>query len=203
MIINKALTFIHSYPNTVGCTLGLLGLALHSRGIVSSNWQLIVIGLYLFGYLVTPNPPEISPKETKTLSPSELMLSLNELVRRVKLRLPQDIMDCVVEIRNELDSILQRFEEIKQDLHCTHLVHHITLVYLPKILDTYLKIPAKDANIHQTRSGQTPSEMAMDQLQLLLSELREISTTLTRKSIQDLKIHQNFLKAKFREDTDS
>lgn len=196
-IFNGIMKFIYGTPNITGCLFGLAGLALFFTETIDSYWLPIVAGMYAFGYLIIPKPPEILPQHAPFLSSAELMISLDVLIRKVQCRIPPEMLTEVVDIKKELVSILRRSNEIKHDLNSTHMIHQTVTDYLPRILDTYMKIPPAYSSLPKMKNGKTPTDIAMDQLHLLSEKIKELSIMITEKNIQDLKIHHSFLKAKF------
>ena len=194
--------FTHGTPNIAGCLFGLSGLSLYFYQIIYINWLPIIIGLYVVGYRITPTPPEILHVYNKTLSPDELMITLETLIVTVRNKIPESILTIVLEIRNELENIVQRFSHIEQDPNSHHVIHQTVVDYLPRVLDTYMKIPPAYAKLYKMRDGSTATDLAIEQLQILSSEISHISKSIAKKDIQDLKTHHRFLKEKFNTDID-
>ncbi len=194
--------FTHSTPNIIGCLLGLSGLSLYFYKIIFINWLPIVIGLYLIGYRITPKPPEILHIYDDTLSPEELLINLETLIITVRNKISENMLSIVLDIRNELENILQSFSYIEHDPNSAHIIHQTVVDYLPRILDTYMRIPPAYAKLYKMRDGSTVTEIAIEQLNILHSEISHISKSIVKKDIQDLKIHHRFLKEKFNSDID-
>jgi hypothetical protein len=155
------------------------------------------MGLYLVGYRLTPSPPQIGRDYQELSSVTDLLISLDRMTRKVEKRLPPEMFDVFKKIRSELTSILQRFDDLKDDIHNTHVIHQIIVDYLPTILDAYMKVPPMYEKMCKSRDGQSAKDIALKQLYLLLEKIQETSKIISRKNISALRIHHEFLKSKF------
>jgi hypothetical protein len=196
-LLNSIILFIHSTKNIIACVFSLGGLTLFFTETIYENWVWIVLGLYAIGYRITPAPPQIVHSYTGMLSSSELLLSLNTLLRNVEKKIPRELLTPVLQIKLELENIITQFSELKKDVH-SHLIIQQTIVdYLPNILDTYIKIPHMYRKIHMPHGNDTTTKIAVEQLELLLAQTQKTSEMISNRNIIALKAHLRFLKTKF------
>src|SRR5690606_26751511 len=91
----KRWLYLYSTPNIVGSALGILGLILFFTGLIGQFWWLIVPGLYAIGVVVTPGSQQIDLALRHQLTIEELQVELEELVRKIRHRVPEEILQKV------------------------------------------------------------------------------------------------------------
>lgn len=196
-IVNSISLFIHSNQNIVGCICASIGLVLYFTGIIYENWLPIVVALYVFGYRITPPPPKIVEEYDGLLSSVELLISLSRLVKKVDKRIPVEMMKLVLAIKTDLESIVRRYDDLKHDINRRYIVQQIVVDYLPKILETFLKIPPVYRKIYPSMTADSPEAIAIVQLELLKNQTKKISKIITDHNTTELRTHYRFLKSKF------
>jgi len=189
--------FLYSSPNIAGTVLALGGLALYFFGIIKSYWPLIVSGLYLGGYLGWPRSEHLHLQLSNDLQEAQIGKELEELERKIKRRLPEELRDKVHSITQQIGELLPRVDDDPQHRHV--LVQTATN-YLPRMLEHYLNLPATFARFHPMKNGKTARQLLLEQLTLLDEQLRHIALDLHQGDAEALLTHSRFLKEKFADD---
>jgi hypothetical protein len=196
---DRLLLFLYGTPNIVGCLLGLLGLALYFTGVIRDYWLVIVAGLYLIGVVVTPRPQHVELAIQNQLSTEEIERALNELVRKVRKRLPPESLAKVKSIQASILSIQPLLAANSGDQN-SFVLRQTALEYLPKALEHYLSLPPAFANLHPIRAGKTARQLLDEQLDLLDREMQELLVVAAANDTQKLLAHGRFLEQKFQKD---
>jgi len=195
--LSLLLIFVHTNKNIIGCVFGLFGLGLYYSHIINDNWIFIVFGLYAIGYRIAPSPPQIISKYKGFLSAAELQQSLSSLVHKVEPRIPPEMFGIVIEIKKDLENAITYFDDEETNIHSKHIIQQTVVDYLPKILDTYIKIPSIYRKLYLNSGSQSATNIATNQLRFLQTQTQKTSLILLKKNINELKIHQRFLESKF------
>ena len=195
----RLLLFLYGAPNIVGCLLGLGGLGLYFAGLIHNYWLLIVVGLYLGGWLATPRRDQQELALSHALDHAALEASLNELIASIRRRVTVDILAKVEAIAATILEVLPRLGEFDGGSHNTHVIRQTALDYLPAALQNYLALPSAFARLHPLREGKTAHQILLEQLALLDGKMREIAADLHRRDSEQLLIHGRFLEDKFRD----
>ncbi|HEV1997403.1 MAG TPA: hypothetical protein VGR61_04635, partial [Candidatus Dormibacteraeota bacterium] len=77
------------------------------------------------------------------------------------------------------------------------IVRQTALEYLPAALESYLNLPRQYATLHRVEDGKTPSQVLVDQLDLLEVKLSEISDDIAGNDADRLLANGRFLREKF------
>jgi hypothetical protein len=195
----RLLLFLYGTPNIVGSVLGLLGLALYFSGFIQDYWLPIVAGLYLIGVLIMPRPEHVALELQQQISNEEIERQLNDLVRKVRKRLPPEALEKVQSIQASILSVLPLLAAGGGD-HNSFVLRQTVLEYLPKTLENYLNLPPAFANVHPIRDGKTPRQLLTEQLDLLAQEMQELVVAAAANDTQKLLAHGRFLEQKFQKD---
>ena len=191
------LLFLYSTPNIVGSVLGLIGLGLYFLGFINQFWLLIVAGLYLIGVLATPKNPTYELQLRNQLTAEDLRAELEELVRQVQGKLPKDVMERVISIKNSIVEVLPQIVDLGSNDYNIFLIQQTALDYLPSALQSYLNLPVAYANLHPVRDGKTAKQLLVEQLDLLDNEMKQVVQEVYANDTQQLITHGRFLKEKF------
>ncbi len=193
----KFYLFVYSTPNIVGCSLALLGLLAFFTGFIRLYWFLIVAGLYLLGYVITPRRKHESLVLKGRLANKDIERELNELVGKVKKRVSQPVFQRVNAIADKIISILPQMEKMQHGDKNLHVVKQTATDYLPQMLENYLALPPAFATMHPLYGKKTAREYLIEQLDLLDQEMQEILIKIHSKDSEALITHGQFLKNKF------
>jgi hypothetical protein len=194
---SNLLLFLYSTPNIVGSVLGLVGLGLYFLGIIQQFWLLIVIGLYVIGVLATPKSPTYELQLRNQLSVEEIRAELQDLVRKVQSKLPKEVLERVISIKNSIIEVLPQIIDLGSSDYNIYLIQQTAMDYLPSALESYLNLPKAYANLHPIKDGKTAKQLLIDQLDLLDIEMKEVVQEVYRNDTQRLIAHGRFLQDKF------
>ncbi len=189
--------FLSSAPNLVGSFLGLMGLGLYFLGIIHQFWLLIVIGLYLIGLLATPKNTPHDLQLRKQLGVEELRADLEDMVRKMRRRLPKDAFERVKSIKNSVVEVLPQINDLGSSDHNIYLIQQTALDYLPATLEAYINLPKAYANDQPIRNGKTARQLLIEQLDLLDREMKQVVQEVYRNDTQQLIVHGRFLQDTF------
>jgi hypothetical protein len=189
--------FLYSTSNIVGSFLGLIGLLLFFTGVVKSYWPFIVMGLYGIGYFGTPRSEKLELAMRQDMDYANLKEQLDSLLRSVKKRLSQPVMERLESIKETLITLLPYLREMQRSDHQLHIIKSTATRYLPEMLEKYLALPPAFARFHSLKSGKTPREELLEQLAILDNELKQILEDIHEKKTDDLAAHGRFLRDKF------
>lgn len=193
----RFLLFLYSNKNIVGCLLGLLGLALFFVGIIGRFWFLIVIGLYGIGVLATPANPTYALQFKNQMTAEDIKGELDALVRKIRRRVPQEILDKVLSIKDSIIEMLPHIVDISSSDYDVYTIRQTALDYLPQTLENYLNLPPAFRQMHPVRDGKTAKQHLIEQLNILDKEMKAIALDFYRNDTQRLMAHGRFLQEKF------
>jgi hypothetical protein len=191
------LLFLYSTPNIAGSLLGLLGLLLFFTGIVKSFWVLIVIGLYGIGYLGAPRNGQVDLAIEHEIANEDLQQQLDKLLKQVDKHLSEPVMDRLKSIRETLIALIPHLQGMVRSDHNLHVIKSTASQYLPEMLEKYLALPPAFARFHSLKSGKTPRDLLLEQLDVLDRELKLILEDVHLKDTDALAAHGLFIKNKF------
>lgn len=194
---SNLLLYLYSTPNIVGSIMGLVGLGLFFLGIINQFWLLIVAGMYGIGALATPKNPKFEIHLRNQLTVEDIRNELEELVRSVRGKLPNDVMERVVSIKESITEVLPQIVDLGGSDYNIFLIQQTALDYLPSALERYLNLPKAYANIHPVKDGKTAKQLLLEQLNLLDAEMKSVVQEVYRNDTQQLIVHGRFLQDKF------
>ncbi len=192
--------FFFSRPNLVGLLLALFGVVLWYFGMLSRYAPLIVLALYLIGFLVTPRNKHEQMALQRRISEAEIRDELDEVVRLARRRTPREIYRRVESIRDSIVSILPQLMAVGQADRSLYTIRQTAFEYLPEALNNYLSLPTQFANYYPLRNGKTARVLLGEQLDILDREMKAIVADFATNDMQKLLAHGRFLEQKFHED---
>jgi hypothetical protein len=193
----RLLLYLYSNGNILGSILGLIGLGLYFTGIISDFWLLIVAGLYGIGVLAAPRNQNQELRLRHQLDEDELRQELEMLVNKLRGKLPKEIYQRVVSIKNTILEILPYLHRLDESNYNLYTIRQTALEYLPETLENYLKLPPAYANLHVIKDGKTAQKLLEDQLSLLDQEMKSIAEDFYHNDTAQLVAHGRFLEEKF------
>jgi hypothetical protein len=193
----RLLRYLYSTKNLVGSAGGLLGLGLYFTGVVDDLllWPLVVAGLYGVGALATPPTKTIDLRSG--LDPSNLNRAMAEQLRRIRGRVPDDVLAAVSRIHDQIREVLDRRDALPPGSPDAFVVERTTLDYLPTALESYLNLPRGYANRVPVSQGRTARQVLLDQLALLETKLGEVLEAVAKGDTDRLLAHGRFLEDRF------
>jgi hypothetical protein len=191
----RLLRYLYSNKNLVGSAGGLAGLALYFTGLVGDLWPVVVGGLYGVGALATP--PTRTFDLHSGLDPANLNRAMAEQERRLRGRVPDDVLAAVGRVHGQVREVLERRHALPPGSHDAFVVERTALDYLPTALESYLNLPRGYANRVPVSNGRTPRQVLLDQLALLESKLGEVIEAVAKGDTDRLLAHGRFLEDAF------
>ena len=191
----RLLLYLYSTKNIVGCLLALAGLVLFFTGVIGPLWPVIVVGLYVFGALVTPSPKTIDLRTG--FDPDDVRKAMDHEIRAVSGRVPPDILAKLQSIQQVILGILPRSGALPPGSPELFVVERTATEYLPTALESYLNLPRAYATLHPVQDGKTPKQVLMDQLILLESKMNEVADDVHRNDTDRLLANGRFLEERF------
>jgi hypothetical protein len=197
------LLYLYSTANIMACIWGVLALIAFfaTRNIY---WLLAVPVLYGSGYFITPKNhiSENAWVSGNDLSPRDLKIQLEALIKNIHHRLSPSELEKVNAIKDNVLILLPRLEEMDAGDYDLHVVKQTVTDYLPAMLTTYLELPPIFARVHKMRNGKTAQEILIEQLTLLDEQIAQIVISANSKDAEALIAQGEFLKSKFANDGD-
>jgi hypothetical protein len=193
----RLLLYLYSNGNILGSILGLIGLGLYFTGVIHDFWLVIVVGLYGIGVLAAPRNETQELRLRHQLDSEELRQELEELVHAIRRKVPKEISDRVVNIKNTIVEILPYLQRLDESNYNLYTIRQTALEYLPETLENYLKLPRAYASMHVIKDGKTAQKLLVEQLDLLDQEMKSIAQEFYRNDTEQLVAHGRFLEEKF------
>jgi hypothetical protein len=191
----RLLRYLYSNKNLAGSAGGLAGLALYFTGVVGELWPLVVAGLYGVGALATPPSKVIDLRSG--LDPANLERAMAEQLRRIRGRVPDDVLAAVARIHDQVREVLDRRHALPPGSPDAFVVERTALDYLPTALESYLHLPRGYANRVPVSGGRAARRVLLDQLALLEAKLGEVLEAVARGDTDRLLAHGRFLEDRF------
>lgn len=197
--MRNLLFFLYSRRNLTGVVLGLLGLTAYFAGFLGEGWFFLVVGLYLIGVLITPRDERFELALHAEADAAELKGELEDLVRRVQRRLPKEALDQVVRIKNLIEELLPKLQDLsKGGDPNAYTIRQTVLDYLPATLQNYLNLPPAYAQVHPLKESKTAKQLLVEQLSTLEATLQEIAQSVYAGDAQKILVNGRFLEDRFR-----
>jgi hypothetical protein len=199
----RALLFLYGNANIAGSALGILGLLLFCLISVvlggSPLLLLVVPALYAIGWLGVSlfEKPSADLRLRHQLTVAEIQSELDSLVRSLRGRVPPEIVDRVLSIKDSIVSILPHIVDLTSADYDIYTIRKTALDYLPETLANYLKLPPAYRNLHPVKDGKTPKQLLLDQLDLLDQKMKEIVQNFAQNDTQQLMAQGRFLESRF------
>ena len=191
----RLLRYLYSTKNLVGSAAGLAGLGLYFTGLVGELWPVVVGGLYGVGALATP--PTRTFDLHSGLDPGNLNRAMAEQERRLRGRVPDDVLAAVGRVHGQVREVLERRHALPPGSHDAFVVERTALDYVPTALESYLNLPRGYANRVPVSNGRTPRQILLDQLGLLEAKLGEVIEAIAKGDTDRLLAHGRFLEDAF------
>ena len=192
--------WFYGLPNMVGIALALFGLALFIGGILH-GWLVvaIVLGLYVFGSVVTPRPKGLGGllSGDGSLDAGHLRSALDRLARESGKRLPDDLAAKVERIRQTILDVLPKVNSSTIDRQDLFALERTVTDYLPNTIDAYLTLPRTYANSRVVQDGKTSKELLGAQLDLIEEKMEAISEAVAKDDLNKLLAQGRFLEDRF------
>ena len=187
--------YLYSNKNLAGCAAGLAGLGLYFTGVVGDLWPLVVGGLYGVGALATP-PTRMFDLHSG-LDPDNLNRAMAEQARRLRGRVPDDVLGAVERVHTQVRELAARRDAFPPASPDAFVVERTALDYLPTALESYLNLPRTYANRVPISGGRTARQVLLAQLALLEAKLGEILEAVAKGDTDRLLAHGRFLQDRF------
>lgn len=195
----RALLFIYSNSNLIGCAAALLGPALLFAGVIDHGWLAITAGLYVAGWLLGSRSPELERRIADSLTMEETLAHLDGVIASATPHLTVDMQNRLKSIRDSVAEVLPRLVAQATGGDELFTVRETVLRYLPETLANYVALPAAFRVSHQLQSGRTARELLTEQLDLLAGQMREVVANVAASDAQALVANGQFLQAKFQQ----
>ena len=160
------------------------------RSVATSRGQ-----LYGVGALATP--PTRTFDLHSGLDPGNLNRAMAEQERRLRGRVPDDVLAAVGRVHGQVREVLERRHALPPGSHDAFVVERTALDYVPTALESYLNLPRGYANRVPVSNGRTPRQILLDQLALLESKLGEVIEAIAKGDTDRLLAHGRFLEDAF------
>ncbi|MFZ6710729.1 hypothetical protein [Undibacterium sp. TC9W] len=193
----RALLFLYSTQNLLGCCLALLGLGMFFTGIIADWWFPIVAALYAVAWLAIPADKELELQLQSESSQSSLTDSVDALIRESKSRLPHEAVDGLHRIQSILQDLAPKIFSGEVAMNYVSLLINAVNRDLPQTIKNYLHLPTAFATMHVIENGKTCKQLLLEQLHLLETQLGKIATDIYKNDADSLVINGEFLKEKF------
>ena len=199
MLSRKFVYYLYGLPNIVGCSLGLIGLGLYFFGIIDNYWLLIVLGLYGAGVIGTPSPQIATIEFKQDWDEGQVISALEKLMLELKGNVNNEIYTLVAAIHDKVVSLLPKLADQSIPTEASFNIRKIATDYLPETIFNYLKLPRIYSSMHQSKSGDSPKNVLIQQLTLLDNELEKLTIDLHQEEYNTMLSHGKFLQSKFGE----
>ena len=195
----RALLFVYSNGNLIGCAAALLGPALLFAGVIDHGWLAITAGLYVAGWLLGQRSPELERRIEDSLTMEETLAHLDGVIASAAPHLTADMQNRLKSIRDSVAEVLPRLVGQATGGDELFTVRETVLRYLPETLANYVALPAAFRVSHQLQSGRTARELLTEQLDMLEGQMREVVANVAASDAQALIANGQFLQAKFQQ----
>ena len=195
----RALLFVYSNGNLIGCAAALLGPALLFAGVIDHGWLAITAGLYVAGWLLGRRSPELERRIEDSLTREETLAHLDGVIASATPHLTVDMQNRLKSIRDSVAEVLPRLVGQASAGDALFTVRETVLRYLPETLANYVALPAAFRVSHQLQSGRTARDLLTEQLDMLAVQMREVVANVAASDAQALVANGQFLQAKFQQ----
>lgn len=199
----RTLLFLYSNGNIAGSALGILGLLLFCIvSIILGGTPLLLLvvpALYAIGWLGATllAGPAADLHLRQQLTAGEIQSELDNLVRSLQGKVPQEVRDKVASIKQSIVAILPQIVDMTSGDYDIYTIRKTALDYLPETLQNYLRLPPAYRNLQPVQDGKTPKQLLLEQLDLLDQKMKEIVQDFARNDTQQLMAQGRFLESKF------
>jgi len=192
----SATAYLYSRKNLAAAGIAVVvGMVLLLTGIAGLLWPVGALGAYVVAALVVPAPR--AHRRLASPQSEDVRAALLAQTRAVAGKLPTEIYGKVMRIQAVILEMLPRVEHLSGASQDLYVVQRTALEYLPAALDAYLSLPRAYATVHRLEGGKTPSQVLVEQLDLLELKLAEISDAISGSDSDRLLANGRFLREKF------
>jgi hypothetical protein len=131
------------------------------------------------------------------LDPANLRRAIATQERRLRGRVPDDVLAAVGRVHARLREVLERSDALPPGSPDAFVVERAALDYLPTALESYLNLPRGYANRVPVSAGRSARQVLLDQLALLEAKLGEVLDAVARGDADRLVAHGRFLEDRF------
>ncbi len=187
----------YSTKNIVGCGLAVVGPALGIVGVVNPILGVALApALYVVGALVAPNRKK-GVDLAGGIDPDDALRSLDQIQKRIKGRVPDDIAALVAQIAGCIRDSLARATALGEGSADVFGLVRTATDYMPTALQAYLDLPREYADKKVVSGHKTAHDILKDQLTLIASKMDEIADAVNRADTDKLIANGRFLAEKF------
>ena len=193
---NRAILYMRSTKNIVGCSLGVIGPALALAGVLAPPLGLVLApALYAVGALATPPTKKVQP--VTGFDAEEVQKDLKALQRRVHGRVPADVDLRVKQLALMIGETLPRADALSDGSKAHYVLVKTATDYLPSCLQAYLDLPRTYADNKVVADGKTSQRLLCDQLDVLVEQMNEVAEAVNRADTDKLLTNGRFLAEQF------
>lgn len=191
-----------STKNIVGVGFAAVGPVLGVVGVVNPIVGIALApALYVVGALVTPGRKR-KISLAGGIDPSDALASLDQIQKRIRGRVSDDIWSLVLTISNCIRDSLTRASALGEGSADVFGLVKTATDYMPTALQAYLDIPKNYADRKVVAHGKTAHDILVDQLVLIAKKMAEIQDAVNRADTDKLLAHGRFLAEKFGKGSD-
>jgi hypothetical protein len=188
---SRAVAYLGSRKNVVGCLGGMVGLGLGAAGFGGSWWWVLVVGLYAAGALATPPARvEFAADGSESLGSGAIRTDLATLLARIDAtrgRLPDGAHDRIRETAALLFEILDHPDTLAGSPEQAYAVARVVRSDLPTSLATYLALP-------KWYAAGRPGDELRAQLALIQDDTRRLAEAVYAADARRLADHTRYLR---------
>jgi len=191
-------SFLRSRHNFFGCVLAAVGVGLYLAGVVTGlEWLPLTAGLYVLGAVIVPRKRRpLDPYPQDATDAAGVRHALDDLLRSLAGRVPNEIFDKVASIRSSILVTLDHGAGTAVADPNVFLIRQTALSYLPEALNEYLSLPRGYAN-RSLLGKKSPHDVLVEQLNLMDEKMREVAEAVVAGDAEKLEAHGRFLADKF------
>lgn len=185
-----------STKNMMGVGFAVVGPALGLAGVVNPLVGVALApALYLVGVLAAPGRKRVNLAEG--VDPRDVTRSLNEIQKRIRRRVPDDVWKRVRHMSTTIEESMRRAHALGEgSVEVLGLVRTAT-DYLPTALQAYIDLPRAYADRQIVADGKTSLQLLREQLKLMSEKVDDIAEAILRADTDKLIAHGRFLAEKF------
>ncbi|GAC1328200.1 MAG: hypothetical protein NVSMB17_03330 [Candidatus Dormibacteria bacterium] len=191
-----AAAYLYSRKNLAAASIAVVvGVVLLLTGIVGLLWPVAALGAYVIAAIAVPAPR--AHHSLASPQAEDVRAALAAQARALTGRVSTEVYGKVAAVQATILELLPRVEHLSAASQDLYVVQRTALEYLPAALDAYLSLPRAYATVHRVEGGKTPSQVLLEQLDLLQVKLAEISDDIASSDSDRLLANGRFLREKF------
>ena len=186
-----------STKNMMGIGFAVVGPALGLAGVVNPLVGVALApALYVVGVLAAPGRKK-RVNLAEGVDPRDVTRSLNEIQKRIRRRVPDDVWRRVRHMSVTIEDSIRRAHALGDgSVEVLGLVRTAT-DYLPTALQAYVDLPRPYADRQIVADGKTSLQLLREQLKLMSEKVDDIAEAILRADTDKLIAHGRFLAEKF------